>query len=51
MNREKRKPVSFVTTKRIPRRVNISFNPNRTKKVSFIATKRNPKKIKVDFYE
>lgn len=46
-----RKKVSFLTTKRVPKRVNISFAPTHSKKVSFLATKREARKIKVEFYK
>ncbi|MEM5771199.1 MAG: hypothetical protein QXJ96_02830 [Candidatus Aenigmatarchaeota archaeon] len=47
---KKRKKVSFLTTKRVPRRVKISFNTAYGKKVSFMATKRVPRRVKVIFY-
>ena len=46
-----RKPVSFLATKRIPKRVNIEFSGKATGKVSFLATKREPKIVKVAFFE
>lgn len=46
----RRKKVSFTATKRVPKKVQVSFTTRTGKKVSFIATKRVPKKVKVEFY-
>jgi len=48
--RTRRKKVSFKATKRVPKRVNVSFKTSSGKRVSFRATKRVPKKVKVEFY-
>ena len=46
----RRKKVSFKATKRVPKKVRVSFTTRRGKRVSFIATKRVPKRVKVEFY-
>ena len=46
----RRKKVSFIATKRVPKKVRVSFTTRRGKKVSFIATKRVAKRVKVEFY-
>ncbi|MBA7492726.1 hypothetical protein ES702_03276 [subsurface metagenome] len=45
-----RRKVSFTATKRVPKKVRVSFTTRRGKKVSFIATKRVPKEVKVEFH-
>ena len=45
-----RKKVSFRATKRVPKKVRVSFTTRKGKKVSFLATKRVSKKIEVKFY-
>lgn len=49
LRQNKPKKVSFITTKRVPKRVNVSFSTKRRRKVSFIATKRIPKRVKIKF--
>lgn len=44
----KRKKVSFTATKRVPKKVKVSFK-SRGKRVTFEATKRVPRKVKVEF--
>lgn len=46
----RRKKVSFKATRRVPKKVRVSFTTRTGKKVSFHATKRVPKKVKVEFY-
>ena len=46
----RRKKVSFKATRRVPKKVRVSFTTRTGKKVSFRATKRVPKKVKVEFY-
>jgi len=46
----RRKKISFVATKRVPKKVRVSFATRKGKKVSFIATRRVPKRTKVEFY-
>ena len=46
----RRKKVSFTATKKVPKKVRVSFTTRRGKKVSFRATKKVPKKVKVEFY-
>jgi len=46
----RRKKVSFRATKKVPKKVRVSFTTGRGKKVSFRATKQVPKKVKVEFY-
>ena len=46
----RRKKVSFTATKRVPKKVRVSFTTRRGKKVSFKATKMVPKRVKVEFY-
>jgi len=46
----RRKKVSFRATKKVPKKVRVSFTTRRGKKVSFRATKKVPKKVKVEFY-
>jgi len=48
--RSRRKKVSFTATKRVPKKVGVSFTTSKGKKVSFKATKKVPKKVKVEFY-
>lgn len=45
----RKKKISFIATKRVPKKVRVSFTTRRGKKVSFIATKRVPKRVKVEF--
>jgi len=42
MNRK----ITFRATKRVPKKINISFETTKGKKISFMATKRRPKVIK-----
>jgi len=46
----RRKKVSFTATKKVPKRVPVSFTTRRGKRVSFRATKKVPKKVSVEFY-
>ena len=46
----RRKKVSFTATKKVPKRVPVSFRTSTGEKVSFKATKKVPKKVKVEFY-
>ena len=46
----RRKKVSFTATKRVPKKVRVSFTTRGGKKISFTATKRVAKKIKVEFH-
>jgi hypothetical protein len=48
--RTRRKKVTFTATKKIPKKVNVSFSTKNGEKVSFRATKKVPKKVKVEFY-
>ena len=45
-----KKKISFMATKRIPKKVRVSFTTRRGKKISFIATKKVPKRVKVEFH-
>ena len=46
----RRRKISFRATKRVPKKVRVSFTTRKGKKVSFIATRRVPKRTKVEFY-
>lgn len=46
----KRKPISFINTKRIAKRVDVSFRTSDGKKVSFLTTKRVPVNVDADFH-
>jgi len=46
----RRKKVSFTATKKVPKKVTVSFYESSGKRVSFRATKKVPKKVKVEFY-
>ena len=46
----RRRKISFMATKRVPKKVRVSFTTRKGKKVSFIATKRVPKRTRVAFY-
>jgi hypothetical protein len=48
--RTRRKKVTFKATKKVPKKINVSFSTKSGKKVSFHATKKVPKKVKVEFY-
>lgn len=48
--RSRRKKVSFTATKKVPKKVGVSFTTNKGEKVSFKATKKVPKKVKVEFF-
>ena len=48
--RTRRKKVSFTATKKVPKKVRVSFSTKKGEKVSFKATKKVPKKVKVTFY-
>jgi len=41
--------ISFKATKRVPKKVNISFETSAGKKITFRATKRKPKPVKISF--
>jgi uncharacterized protein YxeA len=45
----KKKRVTFMATKRVPKKIPVSFKSG-GKRVSFHATKRVPKKVRVEFY-
>ena len=46
----RRKKVAFTATKKVPKKVQVSFFRSSGEKVSFGATKKVPKKVKVEFY-
>jgi len=46
----RRKKVSFTATKKVPKKVRVSFFKSSGEKVCFRATKKVPKKVKVEFY-
>jgi len=46
----RRKKVAFTATKKVPKRVPVSFTTRSGERVSFRATKKVPKKVKVEFY-
>ena len=46
----RRRKISFIATRRVPKKVRVSFNTRKGKKVSFMATKRVPKRKRVEFY-
>jgi len=46
----RRRKISFMATKRVPKKIRVSFTTRKGKKVSFIATKRVPKRKRVKFY-
>lgn len=46
----RRKKVTFTATKKVPKRVSVSFTTRKGERVSFRATKKVPKKVKVEFY-
>lgn len=46
----RREKVSFKATKKVPKKVDVSFSTRSGEKVSFRATKKVPKKVKVEFY-
>jgi len=46
----RRKKVSFTATKKVPKKVRVSFFKSSGERVSFRATKKVPKKVKVEFY-
>lgn len=48
--RTRRKKVTFTATKKVPKKVNVSFSTRSGEKVSFRATKKVPKRVKVEFY-
>ena len=50
MTGTRRKKVAFTATKKVPKKVRVSFHTQSGKKVSFKATKKVPKKVKVEFY-
>jgi hypothetical protein len=45
-----RKKVSFRATKKVPKKVKVSFVTKKGERVSFTAIKKAPKKVKVEFY-
>ena len=49
MTQKRRKRVTFVATKKVPKKVNVAFRTSSGKRVSFVATKKVPKKKKVTF--
>lgn len=50
VKKTRRKKVSFKATKRVPKKVRVSFTTRKGQKVSFRATKKVPEKVKVEFY-
>ena len=46
----RRKKVAFTATKKVPKKVPVSFTTKKGERVSFKATKMVPKKVKVEFY-
>ena len=42
--------VSFWATKKVPRRVNVSFRDRYGRRVSFTGTKQVPKRVRVSFW-
>jgi len=50
VKKTRRKKVSFKATKRVPKKVRVSFTTRKGQKVSFRATKKAPRKVKVEFY-
>jgi hypothetical protein len=44
-----RKRVTFTATKKVPKRVSVSFKTTKGERVSFRAKKKVPKRVKVDF--
>ncbi len=50
MSKRGKKKVTFYATKKVPKKVRVSFTTSDGKKVSFKATKKVPKKVKVSFY-
>ena len=45
----RRERVTFTATKKVPKKVDVSFSTSSGEEVSFRATKKVPKKVKVDF--
>ena len=45
----RRKRVSFTTTKKVPKKVEVKFTTRDGDKVSFNATKKVPKKVNVEY--
>jgi len=50
MSKKKREKISFIATKKIPKKVNVSFQTRKGDSIEFRATKKVPKKVKVEFY-
>lgn len=46
----RRKRVTFTATKKVPKKVPVSFRTTEGEKVAFRATKKVAKKVRVDFY-
>ena len=46
----RRRKISFMATKIVPKKVRVSFTTRKGKKVSFIATRRVPKRTRIKFY-
>ena len=46
----RRKKISFTATKKVPKKVDVSFSTRSGEKIAFLATKKVPKKVKVEFY-
>jgi hypothetical protein len=46
----RRKKVAFTATKKVPKKVRVTFSTRSGSKVTFRATKKVPKKVKVEFY-
>ena len=47
--RTRRERVSVIATKKVPKKVDVSFSTRSGEEVSFRATKQVPKKVKVEF--
>jgi len=47
---DKKKKVSFWSTRKVPKRVKVSFRTNTGERISFTATKKVPKRVKVSFW-
>ena len=46
----RRKKVSFTATKKVPKKVPVSFRTTGGERVSFRATRKVPKNVRVEFY-
>ena len=48
--KSRRKKIAFTATKKVPKKVPVSFRTKTGEKVTFKATKKVPKKVRVEFY-